>query len=151
MRAALPEDHRAVGQNIEARPPERLFPVSQTLAMQHLVHRVGAKAGAVGKGGEERLRRLVPAFETGAMAGGERGWLVDKEELGIALAPHLAPSPAEFAHAGDPSLVGPPPRAERPVVAMEPSAAIAHHPASCSDGVKRAERIDAILKRPLGL
>ena len=75
MRAALPDDHRAVGQNIEARPPERLFSVSQTLAMQNLVHRVSAKAGAIGKGGEERLRRLVPAFETWAVAGGERGRL----------------------------------------------------------------------------
>src|SRR5271166_6117952 len=151
MRAALPDDHRAVGQNIEARPPERLFSVSQTLAMQNLVHRVSAKAGAIGKGGQERLRRLVPAFETWAVAGGERGRLVEKEEFRIAAAPDLAPSPAEFAHADDPAPVRPAPRAERPVIAMEPSAAIAHHRPARRDGMKRAERIDAILKRALGL
>src|SRR5271166_3505325 len=151
MRAALPEDHRAVGQNIEARPPERLFSVNQTLAMQHLVHRVSAKAGAIGKGGQERLRRLVPAFETWAVAGGERGRLVEKEELGIAAAPDLAPSPTEFAHADDPAPVRPAPRAQRPVIAMEPSATIAHHRPPRGDGMKRAERIDAILKRASGL
>ena len=37
---------------------------------------------------------------------------------------------------------------KRLIVAMQPPAAIAHHPAALGDGVQFAERIDAILQRP---
>ena len=82
------------------------------------------------------------------MPGGERGRLVEEKKLGVVSAPHLATAVLEPAHADEPVLRLPAAAAQRPVVAMQPPAAIAHQPAALGDGVKFAERIDAILQRP---
>ena len=52
---------------------------------------------------------MPAALETGAMAGGERGRLIEKEEFGVASAPHLAPPAFERANTDDPALRGPTP------------------------------------------
>ena len=85
------------------------------------------------------------------MAGGERGRLVEEEKLGVELAPHVALTALEGAHADQPVLGLPAAAAQRSIVAMDPPAAIAHEPAALGDGVKLAERIDAILQRRAGL
>ena len=82
------------------------------------------------------------------MAGGERGRLVEEEELGVALAPHVAPAVLERADADNPVLRRPAAAASVSVVAMQPAAAIAHRAAALGDSVKVAKRIDAILQRP---
>ena len=82
------------------------------------------------------------------MAGGERGRLVEEKELRVISAPDVAAAVLEFADADEPVLVLPAAAAQRLIVAMQPPAAIAHHPAALSDGVQFAERIDAILQRP---
>src|SRR5208337_3340099 len=79
-----------------------------------------------GECSEEGLRIVASALETGTMARGERRRLVEKEELGVSVAPHLASSALEFAAAGDPAFRCPAPRTQRPVVAMKPAAPIAH-------------------------
>ena len=82
------------------------------------------------------------------MAGGERGRLVEEEELRVVPAPDVAAPVLEFADANEPVLVFPAAAAKSLIVAMQPPAAIAHEPATLGDGVQFAERIDAILQRP---
>src|SRR5271165_6888673 len=146
--ATLPNDHRTVRQHAEPRTPDTLPSVMQSLAMQDLVHRVRAEAGAVRKGGQERFCRRTPTLEARPVTCCERGRLVEKEKLRIAAPPHLAPSALESANADDPALVRPAPPGQRSVVAMEPSAAVAHHRAAGNDSVKVSERIDPVLQRP---
>src|SRR5271154_541370 len=114
--------------------------------MERLVHRLDAPWSA-GKSGDKGFRSLPPALETGAVARGERGRLVEEKELRVVPAPDVAAPALELADADEPVLVLPAAAAQRPVVAMQSSAAIAHHPAALSDGAQFAERIDAILQR----
>src|SRR5271170_3911883 len=132
--APAARDHRPLRQVAEPRPPYSFCTILDPLAMQRFVHRVGA-ARTTGKGGEKGLRRLAPALEAGAVPGGERGRLVEEKELGVAIAPHLAPAALERADAGDPTPRCPAPAAQRPIAAMQPPAAIAHQPAALGDGV----------------
>src|SRR5712692_6215486 len=87
------------------------------------------------------------AFEAGPVPGRERGRLVQKEQLGIAVAPDRAMAPLESRHATDPLAGNPAPRAERAIVAMQPAAAIAHELAAGGNGDELAERSDAVLER----
>jgi hypothetical protein len=147
MGETVANDHSPVRQIGEPRAPEALRFSVESFAMQDFVHGVNACRRA-GKGGEERLRRLAPALETGSVAGGERSRLVEKEKVGVSRTPHFAPPPFEFAAADNPALRGPAPGGQCPIVAMKPSAAVAQHCAPRRDGVKAPERIDSVLQRP---
>src|ERR1700721_3231625 len=83
----------------------------QPLAMQH-----GVDLGRENRGNTIALlpRRakpigvVTPAVEAGAVAGRERGGLVEEEQFGpAAAAHHPAPPPPEFAEAGQPRRARP--------------------------------------------
>ena len=144
--AAIARDHRPVRQVAESRPPERFAPVLDPFAMEHFVHRSHV-ARSAGESSDKGFRRLPPALEARAVAGGESGRLVEEKELGVISSPNVAMTILEFANADEPVLVLPPAATERLIVAMQPPAAVAHHPSALGDGVQFAERIDAILQR----
>ena len=96
----------------------------------------------------ERLRVGAAADEARPVAGGERRRLVEKEQLGVAVAPDAAMAALERADAGDPLPRRPAATAERLVGAMEAPAAVAHQRAARGDGDERAVGIDAVLQRP---
>ena len=105
-------------------------------------------ARSAGKSGDKGFRGLPAALEARAVAGGERGRLVEKEELRVVAPPDVALASFEFADADEPVLILSAAATERLIVAMQPSAAVTHHGAALGDGVQFAERIDAILQRP---
>ena len=109
--APVARDHRPVRQVAEPRPPQSLCGDSRPARDAALRPSRRRRPGA-GKGGEKGLRRLAPALEAGAVAGGERGRLVEKKELGVAIAPHLAPAALERADADDPAPRRPAPSAQ---------------------------------------
>ena len=75
------------------------------------------------------------ALEAGAMPGGQRGRLVEEEQLGVAVGLHQLPAPAlELEQAGDPLPGRPAARLERLVGQMEAAAAVAHHQAAVRRG-----------------
>lgn len=89
----------------------------------------------LGRGGRRHALRPAPgrgegagfgaaAFVAGAVAGGERRRLVEKEDLGIARAHHRAVPVAKGETAADPGPASPARGSERPVVSMQPAAAI---------------------------
>jgi hypothetical protein len=47
------------------------------------------------------LRLFAPALETGPVPGGERGWFVKKEQLGVGTAPNLASGAFKVEQAAD--------------------------------------------------
>src|SRR5688572_24807286 len=65
------------------------------------------------------------AFEARPVPGGERCHLVEKEQTGKALAPHLTVPAPERQQTADPGARGPAPRGERAVVAVKAPATIA--------------------------
>ena len=111
------------------------------------LHPSGRRRAGAGKGGKKRLRRRAPALEAGSVARGERGRLVEKEELRVASPPNLTLAVLERADADDPAPRRPPSAGQRPIVPMDPPASVAHQPAALGDGMKFAERVDAILQR----
>src|SRR5580704_16028758 len=115
--------------------------------MERFVHRLHAPRRA-GESGDKGFRGLPAALEARTVAGGERGRLVEEKELRVISDPDVAAPSLEFADADEPVVGLPSAAAQRPVVAMQPPAAIAHHAAALGDGVQFAERIDAILQRP---
>ena len=139
----------AVGQRIDGEPMAAFAAAIEPLPMQHAIDVVGAARGALlaGKSRSKRERIGAAALETGTMPGGERGRLVQEEQLGVARAPDLAVPALEFEHATDPAARYPPARAQRAVIAMKPPAAIAEYKAARGIGEQIAERIDAIGKR----
>ena len=150
MRAAVEDDEGSVRQRGKPRPPQPLAPaLVETLVVQGRVHRVHI-VGRAQEGGEKRLRRLAPTLEAGAVAGRERGRLVEKEELGVAGAPDLAPPALEGAEADDPAPRRPAAAPERPVGPMQAPAAVAQERAARRDRMEFAERIDAVLQRAGG-
>ena len=78
----------------------------EALGVQHPVDLGGAWSGVVpaaaSKGGSEGLGIRAAALEAGAMTSGQRGRLIEKEQLGIALAPDVAVAALEFEPAADP-------------------------------------------------
>src|ERR1700733_3232855 len=95
---AITHDHRPVRQVAEPRPPDQFAPVPDPLAMEPFVHRLHALWSA-GKSLDKGFRRLPPALEARAVAGGERGRLVEKEELRVVAPPDVAAPALEFADA----------------------------------------------------
>jgi hypothetical protein len=126
----------------------------QALRMEHAVDLAGAQSDGApasgGEGGGERARVGAATLEAGAMPGGERGRLVEEEQLGIARAPNLAMPPLELEPAADPGARHPPPQPQRAVGAMEAPAAVAEEQPPGDIGMEIAERIDAIGKRHRG-
>src|ERR1700733_4020896 len=144
--SAITRDHRPVRQLAEPPPPQALAAVLDPLAMERFIHRLHPLWSA-GKSGDKGFRRLPPALEARAVAGGARGRLVEKEELRVVAPPDVAAPALEFADADQPVLGLPTAAAQRLIIAMQPPAAIAHQSAALGDGVQFAERIDAILQR----
>src|SRR5262245_24484239 len=123
----------------------------EALGMQHAVEVGGARHGTAAGSCRERCHEGArigpPAFEAGTVAGGERGRLVEEEQLGVAAAPHVAVASLELEAAANPGARYPAPPRERAIVAMETAAAIAEeHPAG---GLREeiAERIDTVGQR----
>ena len=105
--------HRAVGQLLH-RHRQRMQPLLaalQPLAMQHGVDLARANvrnAIALLPRRAKPVGIVTAAEEAGPMTGGERGRLVEKEQLGPAPpAHHLAPPAPEFADTGDPGRARP--------------------------------------------
>jgi hypothetical protein len=116
--------------------------------VQHLVHRRRGRTLALArKQCRKKFRILAPAFETGPVTGGERRHLVEKEQLAIAVAPHLAVAVVELETAADPLLRGPAPRAELALLIVQSPAAIAHEQSARGSGEQNAKGIDAVLQR----
>jgi hypothetical protein len=144
--SSITRDDRPVRQLAEPRPPQAFAPVLDPLAVERFVHRLHAPRRA-GESGDKGFRGLPPALEAWAVAGGERGRLVEKEELRVVAPPDVAMATLECANADEPVLGLPAAAAQRLINAMQPPAAIAHQSAALGDGVQFAERIDAILQR----
>ena len=148
---AAERDESTVRQGVDVATVPALGAALQALAVKHLIHIRSAGAPAAttrfapifGKS----FRFLSPAFEAGPVPGGERGRLVEKEQLGVEPPPYVALPPFEREHAADPLPRSPAPRRERPRRGVKPPAAIAHESAARRVGKKFAERIDAILQR----
>jgi hypothetical protein len=83
----------------------------------------------------------------GAVAGRERGRLVEEEELGVEAAPDVALAALEVEHAADPAPRRPAPGVERARIGVEAAAAVAEQRAARRHGEERAEGVDAILQR----
>src|SRR5262249_10914939 len=106
-RLSVERDECTIGQRIDGATTQPLGASAQALGVQHLVHlvRQGARAQlarpapALGK----RLCLLAAALEAGAMAGCERGWLIEKKQLGKEPAPDIPVAAFEIEDAADPS------------------------------------------------
>jgi len=148
---AVERDDGAIRQAVDAAPMPALGAAPQPLAVEHLIHLRGARTAAqtvrdtpiMGK----TFRFLSPAFEAGPVAGGERGRLVEKKQLGVESSPHVAMPSFEREHAADPLPRSPAPRRQRARRRVKPPAAITHENAARWVGKKFAERVDAILQR----
>ena len=120
----------------------------KTFTVQHLIHVGGTCAGPLfvcaGPQIGEGFRVSPPAFEAGPVAGGKCGYLVEEKQLGVSLAPHLAPAAVELEAAADPGSRKMAAAAQRPVVAVKPSAPIAQQRATGSDSQQFTKWIDAI-------
>src|SRR6516162_1881600 len=144
-------DEGAIRQATDFAPVAALGAALQPLAVKHLIHLRGARTTAqavryppiLGK----IFRILSPAFEAGAVPGGERSRLVEKEQFRVKPPPYVALPSFEREHAADPLPRSPAPRRERPRRGVKSPAAIAHESAARRIGKKFAERIDAILQR----
>src|SRR5271155_4477844 len=149
--APIAIDHRAVGKGFEWRLPYPLQPPIEALAMEDEVHLRRAWPRASAERGAKRLGVGAPAFEAGPMSSREGRHLVEEKEFRVALAPDFAMAPLERAEAGDPLPRGPATLAQRPVGAVEPTAAIAHQRPARRSRDKSAVRIDTILQRARGV
>jgi hypothetical protein len=74
----------------------------------------------------QRPPRLCGGTRSRAGAGGKRGWLVKKEQLGVGTAPDDPPAAPEVEHAADPLPRCPAAPRQRLCVCMKTSAAVAH-------------------------
>src|SRR5262249_28322322 len=144
-------DDCAIGQRIECSAVAPFRSPVEPLSLQHNVHLTGARRGAESMRARpsSRKRGCVGAatFEAGAMAGGQRGRLVEEEQLSVALAPDLPVPVLEREPAAYPCARGPTPARQRAVVSMEAAAAVAKEQTARLNGAKFAERIDAVLQR----
>src|SRR5205814_5725378 len=142
-RLAWKREHRAVGQIVDRQRMATLVAAVEPLGVENAVH-LGRARGhrRVPRGGPACRKGegvAAAAFEAGPVPGSQRGRLVEKEQLGIAVAPNRAMTLLELRDAADPLARGPAPRAERAIIAMEPAAAIAHEPSSGRDGDELSE------------
>src|ERR1700722_11338592 len=148
---AAERDESAVGQCIDVAPVQALAAPAQAFAVQHLVHLggigpLGKPAGhapCLGKG----LRLFAATLETGPVAGGQRGRLVEKKQLGIKAAPNVALASLEFEHAANPLPRLPAPCGQRLGISVKPPAAVAEKGAARRSGKQRAEWVHPILQR----
>src|SRR6185503_11191738 len=128
-----------------------LHTVLQTLLMQARVDVRGAhlfESMRARPGGGELARGFAPAVVAGPMPGGERGGLVEEEQLGPAAPAHdLAPHAAELADADDPGLVSPAAREKGAGRGIVDDAAVSHERAALFDGDDFTEGRDAVLQR----
>jgi len=83
------------------------------------------------------------------MPGGQRGRLVEEEQLGVAVGLHhrRAVAPFELEHAGDPLPGGPAAGPERAVRQMEGAATVAQHQAAVRRGDDLTLGRDSVLER----
>src|SRR4030081_1305618 len=141
----------AVGQIVDRQPMSAFRAAVETLGVAHAVAlgRAGNDAAPVpaSKGAGEGLRIRPTALEAGTMAGGERGRLIEEEQLGVAFAPDVAVAALEFKPAADPAARDPAPCAERAVVAVEAPAAVAEKKSARRIRKEIAEGIDAAGER----
>ena len=72
------------------------------------------------------LRVFAAALEARPVSGGQRGWLVKKEQLGVETAPDVAPAALEVENAADPLSRRPPTRRQCLRVCVKAPAAVAH-------------------------
>jgi hypothetical protein len=92
-------------------------------------------------------KRFAPAEEAGPMPGRESRGLVEKEQLGPALAGHRFPAPTfVFADTDDPGLRGPAPLEQGPRRGIVNDPAVAGEQAALGNGNDLAVRRDAILQ-----
>jgi hypothetical protein len=122
----------------------------QALGVEDAVHGRGAGrivAGGATPGGGEASGIGAPALEAGSVAGGERGGLVEDEQLGVPVAPDLPVAAAELGQAADPGAAAPAGGAEAAVGTMKAAATVAHHRAASGDGVERAVGGHAVRER----
>jgi hypothetical protein len=144
--------HRAVRQ-LRHRHRRRMQPLPaalQPLAMQHGVDLARANVGhavALFPAATKAVGIIAAAEEARAMAGGERGGLVEKEQLGPApAAHHLAPPSPEFADAGDPRRARPALLQQRFRRGVVDDAAVAGEHAAMRGGDDVAGGRDAVLQ-----
>src|SRR5882724_140658 len=123
----------------------------EPLAVKHGVDVARENIGhaiALFPGGAKPVGVVAAAEEARPVPRGERGCLVEKEQLGPAVTTHhLAPPSLEFADASEPRLAGPAPRQQRLGCGVMNDAAIAgeHSAMRCRDDV--ACRSDPVLQR----
>jgi hypothetical protein len=72
------------------------------------------------------LRVFAPALEAGPVPGGERGWFVKKEQLGVRTTPNLASAAFKVEQAADPLSRCPTTRRQRLCVRVKAPAAVPH-------------------------
>ena len=117
---------------------------AEPLGMQHPVHlrraRRPARPMRARPGGGEGAGVGAAAEEAGPMAGGERGRLVEEEDLGVALAHHLPRRPRYSSEAGDPGAVAQRRRPRACAGPVEAPAAVAHQRAALGHGVQRCRQ-----------
>ena len=153
-------DHSAVGQGADFRVVEFAGETSggKPLRMEPGIDFGGLRrgdAGSFGEGAGVVFRRLTPAVEAGTVAGGERGHLVEEEELApscasarsVAAEGIASPAPGMDEIAHDPRLGGPAAPEQRPRVGIMNDAAVSRECAARGDRMDAAERIDAVLQR----
>jgi hypothetical protein len=149
-RLALLEDEGAVRQLCERRPgePPPVRSRIETLGVELGIDRVGSDLARmqVAPDREQLVIVLAPALRTGAMAGCERGHLVEKEELRVAarLNERTSPSSAELEPARNPPLDRI--AAANATLGVVEAASIAVDEAAGGIGDQVAERRDPVLE-----
>jgi hypothetical protein len=148
---AVAHDKSALRQAVDAAAMAALDASIQSFAMQHVVHFRSARPPAqifrsapmFGK----CLGILATALKAWPMTSGERGRLIEKEQLGIEPAPDVAMTPSELGDTADPLPRRPAARRERLRVGVKSPAAITHEQAASRCAEQFAKRIDPILQR----
>ena len=150
-RLALLQDEGAVRELSDRRAVEAPLVRSriETLGVELGVDRVGSDLAGmeVAPDGDQPVVVLAPALRTGAMAGCERGHLVEEEELGVAarLQQRLRLPAAELEPARDPALHRV--ATANAALGVVEAAAVAVHEASGRVRDQVAERRDPVLER----
>src|SRR6516165_193116 len=150
-RFAAARDDSAVGQRIDVAPMHALDASAKTLGVQHLVHRGSVRpcrkpsclAPCLGEG----FRILAAALEARPMPGRQRRHLIDKKQLGVVAAPHVALPALEIEHAANPLPRRPAPPGQRFCVGMKAAAAVAEQRAARGSRKQFAERVHPVLQR----
>lgn len=134
-RALIATDEGSVGQVGQGgRVDDFLATGIDALGLQDGIHlrRRGAAGATVGERpeGREFRRVCVPALEAGPVARGERGCLIEKEQLGILPRRHHHPlTPLEGKPTADPLPGDPAAAAQAAMLVMKSTAPVAHHEA----------------------